>query len=165
MEKVYNTVRRKDARKTVVDLKADPSRTVQSDVFSSEIRHILAKYEATGFIAEMRNVDLTYRDVTEFEDYADLNRQTAEARMAFMRLPSKVREVFDHDVGKWLDAANDPQKLEALRPRLEKLGLMQPKASQPLEKRAGPDKGKPRERRVSKAVQEASGTAVSSPKS
>lgn len=148
--KVLSTVRRRPAVRTVNEM---PSKTVQDDVFRSEIRHVMAKYRQVGIVEHMREVDLQFRDVTEFEDFADLTRQATAARQVFMQLPSKVREVFGHDVAVWLDCAHDPEKLEALRPQLEKLGVMQPKALvQPLEKRAGPDKGKPRERRAAKAA-------------
>lgn len=104
-----------------------PSKTVQSDVTRTEIKHILAKYRQTGVVEHMRNVDLQFRDVSEFSDFSDLMYQSKEAEKVFMKLPSKVRGVFDHDYAKWLDAAHDPEKLEALRPRLEKIGVLAPK--------------------------------------
>lgn len=148
--KVYSEVRRKPRVQTVNDM---PSMTVQSDVFRSEIKHVLAKYKQVGIIEHLRTVDLVFRDVSEFEDFPDMMRQTAEAEAVFMRLPSKVREVFHHDYVRWLDAAHDPKKLEELRPQLEELGVMEPKAPvQPVEKRAGPNKGQPRDRRKSTAA-------------
>lgn len=122
---------------TVYDPEEDPSRTVQSDRHNAEMKHILRKYEALGFVDHMANVDLQYRDVTEFDDFADLMRQSKDAEASFMKLPSKVREVFDHDYAKWLDAAHDADKLEALRPQLEKLGVLDP-ASAPLAPPAAP---------------------------
>jgi len=99
------------------------SKTVQSDLVRTEIRHILAKYRQTGVIEHMRNVDLQFRDVSEFRDFSDLMFQSKEAEKVFMALPSKVREVFDNDVAVWLDCAHDAEKLEALRPELVALGL------------------------------------------
>lgn len=118
--KELSTERRKPRVQTVNDL---PSMTVQSDRNRADIQEILRKYRAVGIVDHMREVDLAFRDVSEFEDYADMARQAKEAEMAFMRLPSRLREVFDHDVGRWLDAAHDPEKLEALRPQLEELGV------------------------------------------
>lgn len=138
----------RDASERVQTVNTLPDKTVQSDVHRTEIRHILAKYRQVGIVEHMREVDLVYKDVSEFVDFADLMFQSKEAEKRFMGLPSKVREVFDHDVSKWLDAAHDPEKLEALRPQLEKLGVMEPVvAARPLEKRAGPLKGQARERR------------------
>jgi len=114
-------VRRKPRVQTVND---EPSKTVQSDVVRTEIRHILAKYRQTGVVEHMRNVDLQFRDVSEFEDFSDLMRQSKVAESVFMTLPSKVREVFGHDYAQWLDCAHDPEKLKALQPELEALGLV-----------------------------------------
>jgi len=126
MPKVYNEVRRRPRVQTVNTL---PSKTVQSDVFRTEMRHILAKYKQTGIVEHLRDVDLQFRDVTEFSDFADLMFQSKKAESVFMTLPSKVRAVFGHDYARWLDAAHDPEKLEELRPKLEKLGVMTPKES------------------------------------
>jgi len=126
--KEYSEVRRRPRVQTVNTL---PSKTVQTDVFRSEIRHVLAKYKQVGIIEHLRSVDLQFRDVSEFSDFADLMFQSKEAEKVFLGLPSKVREVFDHDVAKWLDAAHDPEKVEAVRPQLEKLGVLEPKAPAP----------------------------------
>jgi len=126
--KEYSEVRRRPRVQTVNTL---PSKTVQTDVFRSEIRHVLAKYKQVGIVEHLRSVDLQFRDVSEFSDFADLMFQSKEAEKVFLKLPSKVREVFDHDVAKWLDAAHDPEKVEAVRPQLEKLGVLEPKAPVP----------------------------------
>lgn len=99
--------------------------TVQSDRTQSELKHILAKYEATGVLVNLRDVDLEYRDVSEFEDYVDMSRQLTAAKQAFMRLPPQVREVFDHSVEQWLDAAHDREKFDRYRPQLEELGVVE----------------------------------------
>lgn len=118
----YNEVRKRPRVRTV---NTEPSKTVQSDVFRTEIKHILAKYKQMGIVEHMQGVDLQFRDVTEFQDFADLMLQTKEAEKVFMGLPSKLRAVFGHDVAVWLDAAHDKDKLEALRPQLEELGVME----------------------------------------
>lgn len=124
----YSTVRRKPRVQTVNTL---PSRTVQADVFKSEIKHVLAKYKQVGIIEHLRSVDLQFRDVSEFSDFSDLMQQSKLAEAVFLGLPSKVREVFDHDVATWLDCAHDPARLDALRPQLEKLGVLTPLAPPP----------------------------------
>lgn len=117
------TERRKPRVQTVNTME---SRTVQSDVHDSDIKHIVQKFRATGGLINPRDVQLAFRDVTAFEDFHDVIQHARAAEAKFMQLPSKVREVFDHDVSKWLDAAHDPDKLEDLRPRLEKLGVLEP---------------------------------------
>jgi len=124
----YSDVRRKPRVQTVNTME---SKTVQSDVFKSEIRHVLAKYRQVGIIEHLRSVDLQFRDVSEFSDFSDLMYQSKQAEGVFMKLPSKVREVFDHDVATWLDVAHDPARLEELRPELEKLGVLEPLPAPP----------------------------------
>lgn len=103
------------------------SLTVQSDNERADIRKILQRYEAVGIVDHLQEVDAMYRDVSEFTDLHDALLQAKEAETQFMKLPSKLREVFDHDVAKWLDAAHDPEKIENLyRPKLEKLGVLEP---------------------------------------
>lgn len=113
--------------RTVWDPEQDPSRTVQSDRHQAEIKHILKKYEALGIIDHLAEVDLMYRDVTEVQDFHEAARQLKAAEHQFMQLPSKVRELFDHSVENYLDTANDREKLEALRPQMEKLGMIEPR--------------------------------------
>lgn len=104
----------------------EPSKTRQSDRHEAEITHILNKYGQTGIIDHLRNVDMQFADISEFSDYADAMMQLREAERVFYGLPPKIRRLFNSDVATWLDTAHDPEKLEALRPELEKLGILQP---------------------------------------
>lgn len=92
----------------------DPSETVQSDAPLADIQKILAKYQEVGIIDHLNDAESVFRDVTEFTDYADAMRNLKVAEQTFMELPSKVREIFHHDVAEWLDAAHDPEKRDAL---------------------------------------------------
>lgn len=96
---------------TVNDL---PSKTIQSDHDQADIKKILQKYKEVGIVDNLRTTETAFADVTNFTDFADVMRHAKEAEHAFMRLPSKVREIFDHDVGTWLDTAHDPEKLASL---------------------------------------------------
>lgn len=125
------SVREDTGRRRVQTGEFEESKTVQSDHVRADIRQILKRYNAVGVVDHLAEVDRVFRDVTEFDDFADLMRQGKEAEKMFMKLPSKLREVFGHDVSSWLDAAHDPEKLEALRPQLEKLGVMD-KAAAPV---------------------------------
>lgn len=118
----YSEVRRKPRVQTVND---EESMTMQSDRDSADIRTILRRYDQTGVLLR-RDVHLEFRDVSQFEDYADMARQTKEAEAVFMSLAPEVRRVFNNDVYQWLDAAHDQDKFEALRPQLEKVGAIEP---------------------------------------
>lgn len=98
-----------------------PSLTVQSDAKAADINEVLRRFEQVGIVEHLRDVDLQFADVSEFTDYADLMRNLRFAEERFMELPSKVREVFGHDVAKWLDAAhNTPEQNAEL---FEKFGV------------------------------------------
>lgn len=124
-----------NARPRVATVNDLPSRTVESDVERAEISQILRKYEGVGIVDHLANVDRIFRDVSEFEDFADLMRQAKEAERHFLELPPQLRDVFDNDHHRWLDVAHDPEKLDEVRPKLEELGLLEPVAT-PAE--AGP---------------------------
>lgn len=139
MAKVLSEVRRRPRVQTVNE---EESLTVQSDRNRADIKMILQRYEATGGIVSMRDVDLAYRDVSEFEDFTDMMRQTREAEAAFMRLPSKVRELFHHDVMEWLDAAHGGLSEEQTA-KLTELGVIEavkkPEPVAPIEVRVVAD--------------------------
>jgi len=91
-----------------------PELTVQNDRQAADINVILRKYKQTGIVDSLRNADMIFKDVSEFTDLTDAFGQARVAEKAFMKLPSKVREVFNHDVAQWLDAAHDPEKINEL---------------------------------------------------
>lgn len=92
------------------------TRTVQSDAHKADIQNIISKFNATGIIEHLNTVEMTFADVSEFGDYKDVMDHLRMAETEFMKLPSKVREEFDHDVANWLDAAHDPARDEPPAP-------------------------------------------------
>lgn len=87
--------------------KGQKSKTVQSDAHLADIQEIMKKFGVVGMAEHLQLTDDQFQDVTEFTDYADVMNHVKEAESTFLQLPSKVRELFDHDVAKWLDAAHD----------------------------------------------------------
>ncbi len=100
-------------RKRVQTVNTDPSMTVQSDAHLADIQNILKSYGAEGQ-QQLDEAALEFKDVSGFTDFADLMNMTKTAEVEFMKLPSKVREVFNHDVMDWLDTAHDKDKRDAL---------------------------------------------------
>ncbi len=97
-------------------VQSDPaavSMTVQSDAHLADINTILREFSAGG-LAALADADLAYKDISEFTDLADALNQAKQAELEFMKLPSKVRQIFEHDVAVWLDTAHDPEKRDAL---------------------------------------------------
>lgn len=90
-----------------------PSETVQSDAPAASIREILKQY-AVGGMGSLDGVEAFYADISEFVDYKDALDNAKAAEVDFLKLPSKVREIFDHDVAVWLDTAHDEDKRDAL---------------------------------------------------
>lgn len=101
-------------RPRVQTLNEGPSLTVQSDAQGADIREILSKYRQFGLQNRLDSAEALYMDLGEFTDYADAMRNLREAEAYFMRLPSKVREVFNHDVAEFLDSAHDADKRQLL---------------------------------------------------
>mgnify|MGYP000025003344 CR=1 FL=1 len=96
---------------TINDL---PSCTVQYDADQTDIKKIIGKYNNTGIIEHLNKVEATYADVSTFTDFADVMRHAKAAEAEFMKLPSKIREEFNHDVATWLDTSHDPEKRASL---------------------------------------------------
>ncbi len=100
-------------RDRVQTVNNEPSMTVQSDAHLADMNTIMESFAAGGLQA-LDEADLMFRDVSEFTDLRDALDQAREAEVEFMKLPSKVREVFEHDVAVWLDTAHDADKRQAL---------------------------------------------------
>lgn len=115
---------RPNGRKRVLTVNTMESRTVQTERDRADIRKIVQAYERTGVLVNMAKVDLAYRDVSEFTDFVDLMQAAKDAETAFLKLPSKVREVFNHDVAAWLDSAHDGLS-ERQVTQLTKLGVLE----------------------------------------
>ncbi len=100
-------------RKRVQTVNNEPSQTVQSDSHLADIQNILARFGAGG-IEALDETELQFGDVSEFTDLRDALDQARIAEVQFLKLPSKVREIFNHDVAVWLDTAHDEEKRDAL---------------------------------------------------
>lgn len=92
----------------------EPSKTIQSDAELTDIRRIIARYEQTGIVDHLNQAEAQFADVTELTDYADVMRTAKLAEREFLKLDPKERLLFDNDVAKWLDAAHDDAKREAM---------------------------------------------------
>ncbi len=91
----------------------EPSMTVQSDAHLADIQNIMKSYGVTG-MADLDEAAMQFADITQFTDLADALNQAKDAEREFLKMPSKVREVFNHDVAVWLDTAHDEDKRDAL---------------------------------------------------
>jgi len=92
----------------------NPSLTVNSDREMADIHTILRRHGQTGILTQLELTEEHFPDVSEIGDYASVMRIAKEAEMQFMKLPSKVREIFKHDVSLWLDTAHSAEKRASL---------------------------------------------------
>jgi len=124
MEAIPRVVGDVDSRgkSRVQTINDDPSMTVQSDAHLADIHNILQNYGAAGQTT-LDEAALEFKDVSEFTDLQDALNQAREAEVEFMKLPSKVREIFMHDVAVWLDTAHDEDK----RDELVAAGFLEPR--------------------------------------
>ncbi len=91
----------------------EPSKTVQSDRHLADITNILKSFGVEGNDI-LDNIDLVFADVSELGDFTDVMLTVKEAEAKFLELPSKVRELFGHDVAVFLDTAHDKDKRDAM---------------------------------------------------
>lgn len=92
----------------------DESLTDQSEEPLANINSVLGRFALGGLRQSLDEAELVFKDVTEFTDLADAMRQAKVAESEFLKLPSKLREIFHHDVAEWLDTAHDDDKRQAL---------------------------------------------------
>ncbi len=91
----------------------DESETIQSDAHLADLKNIMGAFARDGVNA-LDLAEQTFADVSEFNDYAEALREVDRAKDMFLTLPSKVREIFGHNVAVFLDTAHDDDKREAM---------------------------------------------------
>lgn len=100
----------------------EKSLTVQSDAHLADIQEIMKTFGVVGMDAMLNRAEGQFMDVSQFVDYATMMNHVKEAETEFMKLPSKVREMFDHDVYTWLDRAHDERRAPSEREQLGRAG-------------------------------------------
>ena len=103
----------------------DFSFTKQSHKAECDINNILSQYKRTGMITHISARQAQYIDLPDASDLQEAFAVAEEANAAFMSLPAKVRDLFDHDPVKFLQALNDPSRADELR----ELGILREKTA------------------------------------
>lgn len=86
--------------------------TEQSHRDSCDINVIMKKYEKSGLISHVSDVNPNYGDFTQVSDYHSARNQLIAADAAFMTLDAKVRKFFDNDPARFLEFMANPQNAE-----------------------------------------------------
>lgn len=91
------------------------SRTHQSFRKECDINTIMDRYAKTGFLVDpsikSKRTPLV-GDLSNIGDFHELQSQILRAKDNFMKIPSKLRERFSNDPGKFLAFMEDPKNLE-----------------------------------------------------
>lgn len=104
---------------------SQPTMAKQSFQDECDINTIMSRYEKTGLIEHVKDVQGSYGDFTSVDDYhASLNK-VISAQEAFYKLPSSIRARFDNDPSHLMAFLEDPEN----RSEAVKLGLIDPTPS------------------------------------
>lgn len=104
-----------------------PSMTKQEFIEQCDINNIIKSFSKTGQITHIsaKARQGAYMDLPDPTDFQEALHIVADAQNSFATLPSKVRERFDNDPGKFLNFITDPRNEAEARD----LGLLTPKAT------------------------------------
>jgi len=86
-----------------------------------DINVIMAKYQHTGDIPNLKTLQPVYSDCTGL-DYMEHMNKIVEANNLFADLPSKIRNRFNNDPSLFLDFVHNPENV----PEMQTLGLLRP---------------------------------------
>lgn len=99
----------------------EPTMTKQAPANEVDINQIMDRYLRTGVLPDPRPAH--YGDATAIPSYEEAMNIVNQGREAFEALPSKIRERFGNDPGKFLDFVNDESNYD----EAVQLGLVAPK--------------------------------------
>ncbi len=86
------------------------------------INTIMARYEKTGLIEHVKEIQGAYGDFSEIQDYQSSLNQVIATRKMFDTLPSKIRGQFNNNPGTFLDFCEDPENFD----EMVEMGLVLP---------------------------------------
>lgn len=98
------------------------SRTKQEFWKQTDINTIMAKYDKTGQVDPLVLRDMQFGDFSDGRSFAEMAMKVKDAHFEFQQLPSQLREHYDNDPAKLLDALNKPEERE----NLLKWGVIEP---------------------------------------
>lgn len=87
-----------------------------------DVNHIMRKFEKTNLLNHVNRREGQYGDFMEARSYHESLNLIREADEMFMTVPSKIRERFDNDAGKFLAFVQDEANAEAMA----EMGLLKP---------------------------------------
>jgi phage internal scaffolding protein len=125
----YDGRNREVSFSTSLNFTGDPGRAQQQFKDECDVNNVIARYKVQG-LARVRS-DYARGEFMNLASAPDLHTAlniVAAANETFAALPASLRKEYDNDPAKFVEAVHDSKSRETF----EKLGLMKPKASDPL---------------------------------
>lgn len=111
-------------------IECNKSKCVQSERVNADINNIVAKAYKTGQLPVLTNLTHS-EDLPTSLSYQQALDKVVSAQQSFERLPSNIRDTFDNEPAKFLDAIKTAEKDSAVRANLEALGVMEASSATP----------------------------------
>lgn len=90
------------------------SRTKQSFKDDCDINAIVRRWQATGVLEHVLNIEPRYGDFSNATDYLDAKQRVINAERNFEALPSSLREASGNDPAKFIEWIHDPENRQEL---------------------------------------------------
>lgn len=119
-EKVITEIKDKDGnviRRRVQHFFTEKNPAKQSFKDQCDVNKMLAQYDKTGDPTPLRINDNAGQwgvDAPDAIDFKEAMDTVAEAKSMFEELPSKTRDFFENDPGKYLEFVNNPENSDAM---------------------------------------------------
>ena len=145
MSKVPVVSRFYDRKRTPTE-SVGKSLTLQSMAAECDINKIMERFARDGLVTHVAEWGGDYGDfVNAPQSYHEALNQVLDAEDMFMTLPAHVREKYENDPGRFLEAVQDPEKREELQelgvlPRAAEQAPAQPAAGAKAEAPVAPEK-------------------------
>lgn len=105
-----------------LDFDPESGLTEQHHKQSCDINYIVQQAEKNGFMPQTNRGPGDYFDASNVQDYQTALHAVTEAQEAFSELPSSIRSEFENNPGKFLEFAQNPENIPAMR----EMGLLPP---------------------------------------
>lgn len=117
-------VRNKFSPKIQVEVEfTEESRVQEHFQNSTNVNHIMARYQKTGDASILNRVRTEYGTFDQFQDLSQYTSKLARAEEAFSALPQSIQKQFDWQPSKMLEFIDDPRNFD----EAVKIGLFKPK--------------------------------------
>ncbi len=114
-----------------------PGKTKQSFSERADINHIVARYQRTGMLENVRENPGVFADVSLIEDYPGMIKKLRFAKESFEQLSVSLRNRFHNDPGELIAFVSD----DGNRPEAIKLGIIPKPAKSKAKDVVVPDAG------------------------